>query len=265
MTITCASRMLSVLSAVQCPVVLVGERHKACSPIVLCVRSHCTFIVVYNQPNCFPEEAAEVLEPHLISTLTDSTQALLLIGDDKQLKPKVNLHELEKDKNFAVSMFERLAKRGIPACQLHTQRRMRPLISQVSNALVVLSVSRLVLKRRAATHCVGGGGGAVVVGWGCLLVQFTKHLYDEVIRDHSRTTKYPPVRGTPSVVHFHAHAWPEETLGDTASKCNNMEAIFAVRLAKYFVQNGYVGRYSACVYLCNSMLATTSAWQLCGV
>ena len=72
-----------------------------------------------------------------------------------------------------------------------------------------------------------------------VISQLTKHLYTERIADHSVTKHYPAVRGVGQPLTFLTHDWPEETLGDTASKCNALEAQFAARLARYLLQNGY--------------------------
>ena len=53
------------------------------------------------------EEAAEVLESHILSLLTKHTRQLILIGDHKQLRPKPYNYELETKYNFGISMFER--------------------------------------------------------------------------------------------------------------------------------------------------------------
>ena len=72
------------------------------------------------------EEAAEVLESHVLSLLTKNTKQLILIGDHKQLKPKPYNYELETKYNFNVSMFERLINNNIPYATLKYQRRMKP-------------------------------------------------------------------------------------------------------------------------------------------
>ena len=54
------------------------------------------------------EEAAEILEPCLISAISRSTQHLILIGDHKQLRPNVDTYKLRINYNFDVSMMERL-------------------------------------------------------------------------------------------------------------------------------------------------------------
>ena len=60
------------------------------------------------------EEAAEVFESHIVTSLSPSIQQLILIGDHKQLKPKPNCYDLEKKYGLSVSLFERLAENGIP-------------------------------------------------------------------------------------------------------------------------------------------------------
>jgi superfamily I DNA and/or RNA helicase len=58
------------------------------------------------------EEAGEVLESHILAALTPGTQQLILIGDHKQLLPKLSEYSLSIDSgsgyNLDVSLFERL-------------------------------------------------------------------------------------------------------------------------------------------------------------
>ena len=75
------------------------------------------------------EEAAEVLESHILSLLTKHTRQLILIGDHKQLRPKPYNYELETKYNFGISMFERLINNGIPYSALKYQRRMKPIFA----------------------------------------------------------------------------------------------------------------------------------------
>ena len=42
------------------------------------------------------EEAAEVFEAHLVTSLTEACQHFILIGDHKQLRPKAAVFELER-------------------------------------------------------------------------------------------------------------------------------------------------------------------------
>mgnify|MGYP002623820035 CR=1 FL=1 len=76
------------------------------------------------------EEAAEVLEPHVLALLTKNTKRLIMIGDHKQLKPKPYSYELCKKYNFDVSLFERLINNNIKYISLKYQRRMKPLFAK---------------------------------------------------------------------------------------------------------------------------------------
>ena len=75
------------------------------------------------------EEAAEVLESHILSCLSSGAQQLVLIGDHKQLRPKPTTFDLVKKYNMAISLFERLARNNFPLVTLGIQHRMRPEIS----------------------------------------------------------------------------------------------------------------------------------------
>ena len=76
------------------------------------------------------EEAAEVLESHVITSLCASVEQLILIGDHKQLQPKITCFDLEKY-DLHVSLFERLAIKGFPIATLKVQHRMRPEIASI--------------------------------------------------------------------------------------------------------------------------------------
>ena len=77
------------------------------------------------------EEAAEVLEAHIITSLTKGCQHLILIGDHQQLRPNPAVYELAKKYNLDVSLFERMVTVGIPCERLSVQHRMRPEIAAV--------------------------------------------------------------------------------------------------------------------------------------
>ena len=77
------------------------------------------------------EEAAEVFESHVFTSLTPSVQQLIMIGDHKQLRPKANCYNLEKNYGFCVSLFEKLARNGFPVVTLEVQHRMRPEIASL--------------------------------------------------------------------------------------------------------------------------------------
>ena len=75
------------------------------------------------------EEAAEVLEPHVLALLTKNTKRLIMLGDHKQLRPKPYSYEIGKRYNFDISMCERLINNNIKFVSLKYQRRMKPLFS----------------------------------------------------------------------------------------------------------------------------------------
>ena len=77
------------------------------------------------------EEAAEVLESHIVSALNAGTQHLILIGDHKQLRPKPNMYELAKEFKLDISLFERLVRNNFPHATLQIQHRMRPEIARL--------------------------------------------------------------------------------------------------------------------------------------
>ncbi|ULU03786.1 hypothetical protein L3Y34_016924 [Caenorhabditis briggsae] len=77
------------------------------------------------------EEAAEVLEAHILSAMISSVEHCVMIGDHKQLQPNPAVHELAEEYGMKISMFERLVERALPYSQLREQHRMNPLISDV--------------------------------------------------------------------------------------------------------------------------------------
>ncbi|EGD73577.1 hypothetical protein PTSG_05285 [Salpingoeca rosetta] len=85
-------------------------------------------------PVVMAEEAGEVLEAHILTALPRDCKHLILIGDHKQLRPKVDHYPLtrESGKGFDlnVSMFERLAD-TLPVAKLQVQHRMRPEFSRL--------------------------------------------------------------------------------------------------------------------------------------
>lgn len=77
------------------------------------------------------EEAAEIFEAHVATSLAPSVQQLVLIGDHKQLQPKPNCYDLDVQYQLSVSLFERLIRNKIPYVTLNVQHRMRPEISSL--------------------------------------------------------------------------------------------------------------------------------------
>ena len=78
------------------------------------------------------EEAAEVLDCQIITSLSEHTEHLILIGDHKQLRPKINDYNLILNYNFDISLFERLINCNFNQVCLEKQRRMRPEISAIT-------------------------------------------------------------------------------------------------------------------------------------
>eukprot|EP00808_Paulinella_micropora_P004869 g47952.t1 len=76
------------------------------------------------------EEAGEILEAGILPALTEATQHLILIGDHKQLRPKVENHQLCHTNRMDMSMFERLVG-SLKSAVLEVQFRMRPEVSEL--------------------------------------------------------------------------------------------------------------------------------------
>lgn len=89
------------------------------------------------------EEAGEVLEAHMLTSLLPSVEHIILIGDHQQLRPQIQNYALSRESNVGqqysldISLFERLVQLDddsggrIPFCTLETQRRMHPSIAQL--------------------------------------------------------------------------------------------------------------------------------------
>ncbi|KAJ5817143.1 hypothetical protein N7447_009376 [Penicillium robsamsonii] len=88
------------------------------------------------------EEAAEVMEAHVISALMPGVEHFIQIGDHRQLRPQIQNHSLSLETSTGKawqldrSQFERRAVgepglKPAPIAQLNVQRRMRPEISQL--------------------------------------------------------------------------------------------------------------------------------------
>ncbi|KRX01009.1 P-loop containing nucleoside triphosphate hydrolase [Pseudocohnilembus persalinus] len=74
------------------------------------------------------EEASEILESQTLSVINEGLKHLIMIGDHRQLTPILQCHEL-KEKNWNISLFERLIRNNIPSSFLGIQKRMRPEIA----------------------------------------------------------------------------------------------------------------------------------------
>lgn len=67
------------------------------------------------------EEASEILESHVLGSLTKETKQVIMIGDYHQLRPRTNL---SKNFSFGISLFERLIINGFDHTALDVQMRM---------------------------------------------------------------------------------------------------------------------------------------------
>ncbi|KAK3616698.1 hypothetical protein LTR22_026978, partial [Elasticomyces elasticus] len=157
------------------------------------------------------EEAGEILESHVLTAMTPKTKQLILIGDHKQLRPKVNNYALtvEKGEGYDLnrSLFERLILSGFPHTTLSQQHRMCPEISSL-----VLNMT-----------------------------------YEDLI-DAPSTLRRKPVKGICGRVIFIDHRHPESAVsqiphrrdqGNPVSKQNQWEASMVLKIVRYMAQQGY--------------------------
>ncbi|PKS09397.1 hypothetical protein jhhlp_004012 [Lomentospora prolificans] len=157
------------------------------------------------------EEAGEILEAHVLTALSPGVKQLVLIGDHKQLRPKINKYDLSVEKgtgyNLNMSLFERLILSGHPHTVLKKQHRMHPEISA-----------------------------------------FPRMLTYPDLEDGAKTKDRSPPRGLQSRVIFVDHEKPEQNykdlsdrrdMGSTTSRQNTFEAKMVLKLVKYLVQQRY--------------------------
>lgn len=83
----------------------------------------------------FVEEAAHVLEAHVVASLTQHCEQMIMIGDHQQLRPMTADHDMSSKYRLDVSLMERLVRNGISQkkqnwVQLKNQHRMRPEIAR---------------------------------------------------------------------------------------------------------------------------------------
>ncbi len=157
------------------------------------------------------EEAGEVLEPHVLTSLTENkdnseeTKHLILIGDHLQLRPKLESYSLTKVSgngfDFDISLFERLIHSGYHAAMLGVQHRMRPCIADI----------------------------------------IRRQTYPS-LKDHPSVSSYPDVRGVPDNLLFIDHSNFENGADDLATtKSNPFEATLCVEIARYLLLQGKDG------------------------
>jgi superfamily I DNA and/or RNA helicase len=69
------------------------------------------------------EEAAEIFEAHVITSLSPKCEHLILIGDHVQLRPSPSVYKLAMNYKIDVSLFERFVKNNFPNVRLNIQVR----------------------------------------------------------------------------------------------------------------------------------------------
>ncbi|KXZ51993.1 hypothetical protein GPECTOR_10g1015 [Gonium pectorale] len=159
------------------------------------------------------EEAGELLEAHVLTSLGPRTKQLIMIGDHKQLRPKVECWPLSVQSGHGhdlnVSLFERLVLSGFPHTTLAKQHRMH------------LDISALVRPTYPA------------------------------LEDAERVHRHPPVLGLPPGrrVVFVDHREPElgekdrctwsGTMAGPLSKVNEYEVSMVCATVRYLLLQGY--------------------------
>lgn len=171
-----------------------------------------TKLITSAQPDIvIVEEAGEIQESHIVTALTPTVKQLILIGDHKQLRPKINNYNLTVEKGDGYdlnrSLFERLILQGHPHTTLRKQHRMHPDIS--------------------------------------VLVQ---ELTYPDLEDGPNTTTRERLLGLEERVIFVNHSHPElqneriadrRDQGSKSSKENAFEAQMVLKTVRYLAQQGY--------------------------
>ncbi|XP_069160407.1 NFX1-type zinc finger-containing protein 1-like isoform X2 [Procambarus clarkii] len=93
--------------------------------------SYCHLVQALQPPVVIIEEAAEILEAHVITSLTGKCQHLIMIGDHQQLQPSATVYELAQKYGLEMSLFERMIQNNMTYERLEYQHRMRPNISRL--------------------------------------------------------------------------------------------------------------------------------------
>ncbi|RPD60417.1 hypothetical protein L226DRAFT_469457 [Lentinus tigrinus ALCF2SS1-7] len=150
------------------------------------------------------EEAGQVLEAHILSSLVSSVHHLICIGDPRQLRPTLATYTLSMDSTignelykFDRSLMERLSDTGYPMSQINVQRRMRPTISH-----------------------------------------FIREILYPKLEDNELVSRYPSVQGMRKDVFFLNHLNKENGTEDSVSKFNMFEVEMIRDLVVYFLRQG---------------------------
>ncbi|KAL7522946.1 hypothetical protein ACHAWX_007679 [Stephanocyclus meneghinianus] len=150
------------------------------------------------------EEAAEILEAHVLTSLSPGVKRLVMIGDHKQLRPKCQYYPLTVESNrgynLNCSLFERLANAN-PISTLGIQHRMHPDISSIPKLIT----------------------------------------YNE-LQDAFTTKSHPLIPGLASRVIFINHSFQEDNQSvntlECESKTNTHERDIVVQTVQYILKQG---------------------------
>ncbi|KAI0696188.1 hypothetical protein BC835DRAFT_1272285 [Cytidiella melzeri] len=162
------------------------------------------------------EEAGQVLEAHILTSLVSSVHHLICIGDPQQLRPNLATFALSMDSERGKelykldrSLMERLSDAHMPMTQINVQRRMRPAISH-----------------------------------------FIRQILYERLEDNELVHKYPPVQGMQRDVYFLNHINAENGAEDSVSKYNEYEVAMIRDLVLYFLRQGVYNGEGDIAVLC---------------
>lgn len=109
---------------------LIKDRRVVGMTTTFAARSH-GLLELLNIPIVLIEEAGEILEAHIVATLTRNTEQVILIGDHFQLRPTTSVYRLAREYKLDISLFERMVNNKIGCVQLKEQHRMRPEIANL--------------------------------------------------------------------------------------------------------------------------------------
>ena len=91
------------------------------------------------------DEAGEVLEAHIITSLCKTVEHLIMIGDPQMLKPSTAVSRLSDQYNLNLSLFERLILNDFRHATLTLQHRMRPEISSIMRLIYPMLVDNKIV------------------------------------------------------------------------------------------------------------------------
>uniref|UniRef100_A0A182WLR7 AAA domain-containing protein n=1 Tax=Anopheles minimus TaxID=112268 RepID=A0A182WLR7_9DIPT len=129
-----ASRRLNELSQLSTLKLIQGFRVVAMTT-TFAARNR-TLLELLRSPIVIIEEAAEVLEAHIVSSLTRHTAQCILIGDHKQLRPTTSTYVLSRHYRMDLSLFERMINNRFSVAMMTVQHRMRPEMADLLRPII---------------------------------------------------------------------------------------------------------------------------------